>query len=416
MAQRSHLQIYPGATWTADNGQHIQAHGGGIITVGERYYWHGEDKTEGTNFRNINCYSSTNLVEWHYEGAALTRQESGDLGPERVVERPKVIFNKSTSKYVMWMHIDDPVYSHALVGVATGDTVNGRFSYHGSFRPMGCASRDMGVFVDDDDKAYLMSEDRKHGLRIFELSQDYLSVDKLVHLFPENFESPAMIKQNGLYYLFDWYANDNKYTTSTSLSGPWSPWEPFADVGTNTYDSQATFVLPTGSGTLYLGDRWEFPPLPRSTYVWLPLYIDGTKVTMPPATSFVLDQQDGAARTRVTNKMLKQSKSGENGRNTYGDQKRLADFEFETSMESGATTLAFQYTTEGDKEQSVLVIIDHDFKQQVAFLPSPTPEKIAFSTVHVMNGFSKGTHSVTVVGSSGQGADLCIGGLIIPSI
>lgn len=84
---------------------------------------------------------------------------------------------------------------------------------------MGCASRDMGVFVDDDDKAYLMSEDvgyahslentrclldtqRKHGLRIFELSQDYLSVDKLVHLFPENFESPAMIKQNGLYYLF----------------------------------------------------------------------------------------------------------------------------------------------------------------------------------------------------------------------
>ncbi|EXL40272.1 hypothetical protein FOCG_17160 [Fusarium oxysporum f. sp. radicis-lycopersici 26381] len=421
MAQRSHLQIYPGATWTADNGQHIQAHGGGIITVGERYYWHGEDKTEGTNFRNINCYSSTNLVEWHYEGAALTRQESGDLGPERVVERPKVIFNKSTSKYVMWMHIDDPVYSHALVGVATGDTVNGRFSYHGSFRPMGCASRDMGVFVDDDDKAYLMSEDRKHGLRIFELSQDYLSVDKLVHLFPENFESPAMIKQNGLYYLFGsqltyWYANDNKYTTSTSLSGPWSPWEPFADVGTNTYDSQATFVLPTGSGTLYLGDRWEFPPLPRSMYVWLPLYIDGTKVTMPPATSFVLDQQDGAARTRVTNKMLKQSKSGENGRNTYGDQKRLADFEFETSMESGATTLAFQYTTEGDKEQSVLVIIDHDFKQQVAFLPSPTPEKIAFSTVHVMNGFSKGTHSVTVVGSSGQGADLCIGGLIIPSI
>ncbi|EGU79951.1 hypothetical protein FOPG_17545 [Fusarium oxysporum f. sp. conglutinans race 2 54008] len=421
MAQRSHLQIYPGATWTADNGQHIQAHGGGIITVGERYYWHGEDKTEGTNFRNINCYSSTNLVEWHYEGAALTRQESGDLGPERVVERPKVIFNKSTSKYVMWMHIDDPVYSHALVGVATGDTVNGRFSYHGSFRPMGCASRDMGVFVDDDDKAYLMSEDRKHGLRIFELSQDYLSVDKLVHLFPENFESPAMIKQNGLYYLFGsqltyWYTNDNKYTTSTSLSGPWSPWEPFADVGTNTYDSQATFVLPTGSGTLYLGDRWEFPPLPRSTYVWLPLYIDGTKVTMPPATSFVLDQQDGAARTRVTNKMLKQSKSGENGRNTDGDQQRLADFEFETSMESGATTLAFQYTTEGDKEQSVLVIIDHDFKQQVAFLPSPTPEKIAFSTVHVMNGFSKGTHSVTVVGSSGQGADLCIGGLIIPSI
>ncbi|KAH7186591.1 glycosyl hydrolase [Fusarium oxysporum] len=421
MSQRTHLQIYPGATWTADNGQHIQAHGGGILKVGERYYWHGEDKTEGTNFRNINCYSSNDLVDWHYEGAALTRQESGDLGPERVVERPKVIFNKSTRKYVMWMHIDDPVYSHALVGVATGDTVNGQFSYHGSFRPMGCASRDMGVFVDDDDKAYLMSEDRKHGLRIFELSQDYLSVDKLVHLFPENFESPAMIKQNGLYYLFGsqltyWYANDNKYTTATSLSGPWSSWEPFADVGTNTYDSQVTFVLPMGSGTFYLGDRWEFPQLPRSTYVWLPLNIDGTNVTMDNATSFVLDQQDGASRTRVTNKMLKQSKNGENGRNTDGDKQRLANFEFETSMESGATTLVFQYTTEGDKEQSVLVMIDNDFKQQVAFLASPGPDKVALSTVHVMKGFSKGTHSVTVVGSSGQGTDLRIDGLIIPSI
>lgn len=151
--------LYIGATWTADNGRHIQAHGGGILKVGERYYWHGEDKTEGTNFRNINCYSSSDLVEWHYEGAALTRQESGDLGPERVVERPKVIFNKFTGKYVMWMHIDDPVYSHALVGVATCDTVNGQFSYHGSFRPMGFASRDTGVFVDVDDKAYLMSED-----------------------------------------------------------------------------------------------------------------------------------------------------------------------------------------------------------------------------------------------------------------
>lgn len=146
------------------------------------------------------------------------------------------------------------------------------------------------------------------------------------------------------------------------------------------------------------------------------LNIDGTKVTMPPATSFVLDQQDGAAGTRFTNKMLKQSTNGENGRNTDGDKQRLANFEFETSMESGASTLVFQYTTEGDKEQSVLVMIDDDFKQQVAFLASPGPDKVALSTVHVMKGFSKGTHSVTVVGSSGQGTDLRIDGLIIPNI
>lgn len=32
----------------------------------------GEDKTEGSAFQNINCYSSTNLVEWTFENALLT--------------------------------------------------------------------------------------------------------------------------------------------------------------------------------------------------------------------------------------------------------------------------------------------------------------------------------------------------------
>ena len=34
------LQIVPGGTWTATNtGKHIQAHGGGILKVGDTYYW-----------------------------------------------------------------------------------------------------------------------------------------------------------------------------------------------------------------------------------------------------------------------------------------------------------------------------------------------------------------------------------------
>ncbi|KAI1535933.1 Galactan 13-beta-galactosidase [Pyrenophora tritici-repentis] len=34
------LQIVPGATWTATNtGQHIQAHGGGIIKDSNKWYW-----------------------------------------------------------------------------------------------------------------------------------------------------------------------------------------------------------------------------------------------------------------------------------------------------------------------------------------------------------------------------------------
>lgn len=107
----------------------MQAHGGGIIEVNGTYYLIGEDHTDGSAFQNVNCYSSTDLVQWHYEGALLSRTSgSGDLGPSRVIERPKVIYNDKTSKYVLWMHVDSSNYGEAKVGVATGDTVCGKYS------------------------------------------------------------------------------------------------------------------------------------------------------------------------------------------------------------------------------------------------------------------------------------------------
>lgn len=88
----------------------------------------GEDKTDGTYFQNVNCYSSSDLVQWKYVGALLSQTESGDLGPERVVERPKVIYNDNTKKYVLYTHIDSSSYGEAKVGVATGDSVCGKYS------------------------------------------------------------------------------------------------------------------------------------------------------------------------------------------------------------------------------------------------------------------------------------------------
>lgn len=123
------------------------------------YYLIGEDKTNGSAFQNVNCYSSTDLVQWSYVGALLSRTSAGDLGPNRVVERPKVIYNSSTKKYVLYMHIDSSDYSEAKVGVATGSSVCGKYSYLGSWRPLGFQSRDIGLFQDDDGSAYLLTED-----------------------------------------------------------------------------------------------------------------------------------------------------------------------------------------------------------------------------------------------------------------
>jgi hypothetical protein len=130
-----------------------------LIVENGTYYMVGEDKSGGHSFSNVNCYASTDLVQWTLVGAVLTRQASGDLGPNRVVERPKVIYNDRTRKYVLWMHMDSSNYGEARVAVAVGDTVCGRYQYLRSFQPLGRESRDMGLFKDDDGKGYLLTED-----------------------------------------------------------------------------------------------------------------------------------------------------------------------------------------------------------------------------------------------------------------
>jgi hypothetical protein len=253
-------------------------------------------------------------VEWSYVGALLSRTSSGDLGPNRVVERPKVVYNKATKKYVLWMHIDSSDYGEAKAGVATSDSVCGKFEYKGSSRPLGFESRDQGVFVDEDDKAYLLTEDRKNGLRIDLLSDDYLTVKSSVYTWKEKYEAPAVIKKNGVYFMFaskltGWNTNDNVYSTATKLSGPWSGWKIFADSGSNTYNSQTTFVLPVGSGAMYLGDRWVSDNLMRSTYIWLPLKLEGTTASMKNAVNWVVDAKSGSmvrtAKMRCTLKAFR---------------------------------------------------------------------------------------------------------------
>src|SRR6266513_391671 len=75
----------------------------------------GENQND-TSFRAIPYYFSTNLGTWTYQRGALIHQRGGDR-PHRIVERPKVLFNAKTHEYVMYLHIDDPTYAEAKVGV-----------------------------------------------------------------------------------------------------------------------------------------------------------------------------------------------------------------------------------------------------------------------------------------------------------
>jgi hypothetical protein len=134
--------IVPAAAWSDQNGTLDQLHGVGVLKVGDTYYAYGEDKTNGGQFTAVACYSSKDLVTWKRGPDALSLQASGDLGPNRVIERPKVLYNAGTHKYVMWMHVDSPSYGDARAGVAESSTPCGPYTYLGSSRPLGQLSRD----------------------------------------------------------------------------------------------------------------------------------------------------------------------------------------------------------------------------------------------------------------------------------
>jgi hypothetical protein len=295
------VTITPGTVWRDTSNNVIQAHGEGINKVGNTYYWLGEDKTNGSPFQNIKCYSSTDLKTWRFVGNVLTRQSSGDLGPNRIVERPHVIYNTSTATYVMYMHIDNTSYSERKAGVATSTSICGSYSYRGSFKPLGHDSLDDNLFLDGS-TGYFMSEDRTNKkLQVYRLSTDFLSVSSLVQTLNQ-YEAPAMVKVSGRYYLFGshltgWSTNDNQYTTATSITGSWSSWRSFAPSGTNTCNSQTTSILPvSGSSTtsyIFLADRWNSSNLADSRYVWEPLSISGTTASMTCRTSWTIDTATG---------------------------------------------------------------------------------------------------------------------------
>ncbi|GIF04823.1 ricin-type beta-trefoil lectin domain protein [Actinoplanes siamensis] len=278
-AEAATAAVIPGTMWTDTAGNRLQAHGAGVFTVGSTYYMVGEDKVAGSTFTAVACYSSTDLVHWTRQVNALSRQSSGDLAAGRIVERPKVIHNSTTGKYVMWMHIDNTSYNDQRAGVAVSDTPCGPYTYLGATRPLGHPSRDLGLFKDDDGTAYMIHEDSAAGMRIERLAPDYTTAQGTVATFP-SLESPAMAKVGNRYFLLTshltgWGTNDNVYATATSPAGPWSGFTNVAPAGTRTYDSQSSFLLPisgtAGTNYVYLGDRWNAGDLYSSLPVWLPI-------------------------------------------------------------------------------------------------------------------------------------------------
>lgn len=298
--------IHPGEIWSDNLGNHIQAHGGGIIKIGRTYYWFGEYRAKDNlpELRYVGCYSSDDLVNWKLL-KKIQFADPENLGPGWVLERPKVYYNRKTKKFVMYMHLDDRSYKFARVGVAISDKVDGEYRFVKSFRPLGLESRDIGQFIDDDGLGYLIFESRpSKGFYIAQLSDDYLGVEKQTCFIQAPLEGGAIVHYDGLYYaigsaLTGWRPNPNKFATAKTLGGPWSEFLDIAPPETNTYGSQSTMLLKVvgskGTTVIFMGDQWRPSTQWDSRYLWMPVEIGNGKLRLPEPKPWRLDIRTGRA-------------------------------------------------------------------------------------------------------------------------
>lgn len=338
--------ITPGEVWPDDKGEHINAHGGCVIYYEGTYYWYGENRPARgfTTEVGVGVYSSKDLMNWKNEGVALAVSETKGDVIERgcIMERPKVVYNPTTKKFVMLFHLElkGRGYEAARVGFAVGDTPTGPFKFIRSLRPNagkwpmdfterdikramaldeakykewwtpewrravhhglllkrdlpgGQMSRDMTVFVDDDGTAYhIHSAEENLTLNIAELTPDYLDyTGRYIRLAPGGHnEAPTIFKRDGVYWMITsgctgWDPNEARMFKSTSMWGPWEQLpSPFRGEGAEkSFRSQGTYIFKV-EGTdqyIFMADRWIPRSLKNSRHIWLPIAFDedGTPV------------------------------------------------------------------------------------------------------------------------------------------
>lgn len=333
----------PGKPWPDSGGVPINAHGGGILFFGGTYYWFGEHKGAGAGgnsaLAGVSCYTSTDLYNWKNEGIALRVSDDtlSDIAKGCILERPKVVYNARTRKFVMWFHLEKKGsgYGAALTGVAVSDRPLGPYRYLKSWRPnagtwpanfeeswktrqvnsdtlkwwtapwrqeiqqgllvrrdfaRGQMSRDMTVFVDDDGKGYhIHAAEENLTLHISELTDDYLGfTGRWITFMPGGHnEAPAVTKHDGKYYMITsgctgWDPNAARAFVAPSIWGPWTALgNPAAGEGKETtFRSQGTFILRVPGqpvNYIFMADRWVPKNAIDGTYVWLPLRFEDGK-------------------------------------------------------------------------------------------------------------------------------------------
>ncbi|WP_433934199.1 family 43 glycosylhydrolase [Sorangium cellulosum] len=309
--------IFNDTFWKDTSGTPIYSQGGGVLQVGDTYYWYGVQyrgarsyvdnpvKNGDTTFEGITTYSSKDLVNWKHEATDKPAGVGGWFG------RLGVAYNENTRKYVLvaqaWVGGDA-----SSVYFATSDSPAGGFVYeHVQANPPGIANGGTGdqtIFQDDDGQAYMISssqEGRSNRYVSPLRASDFLQVEQAIPVYRGGGrEGNCMFKHEGTYYfcssdLHGWNTSATYCVSATNIRGPWS--EEFVMKNTELDYSHVTqtgffiHVYGTEQTTIiYAGDRWaDFAGNGIGFNQWVPLSFRGGEPYFHSLSAWTLNATTG---------------------------------------------------------------------------------------------------------------------------
>lgn len=272
--------IRPGQVWLDTNGNRIQAHGGSVMYLDGYYYWYGENK-ENTDpdhlvwHWGVRCYKSKDLYNWEDMGTIIPPNlddPTSSLHPSSKVDRPHIIYNNRTKKFVCWLKIMERDGTQSET-VLTADNFTGPYTVvREKLYPLGMSGGDFDLAIAQDGKAYYYFE-RVHSETICaDLTDDYTNVTGYYSThFPQPHppyvrEACAHFIRKGKHYLLtsgttSYFPNPSEIAIADTWHGPYrvlgNPHP--TDESRTSFHSQISSVFKVpGKKDLYIAcaDRW----------------------------------------------------------------------------------------------------------------------------------------------------------------
>ena len=275
---QTYQSIRPGQRWLDTEGKPIHAHGFQIFVADDgTYYWYGENK-EHTHLSSnvwtwgVRAYKSTDFYNWQDLGLIIEPDTVNALSPlhySQTLDRPHILYNKGTRKWVCWIKSMD---TDGYFVILQADRFEGPYTIVKSLKPEGFGVGDFDLWADPaTGKAYVWFERPHWEMICAELTDDYLGTNGR---FSEHFvgirppftrEAPSHFVWRGRHYMFT--SGTTGYVPNPSQVCVFDdPHGDYQDLGCphindkyeDSFGSQITSVIRIPNMNLYvaLADRW----------------------------------------------------------------------------------------------------------------------------------------------------------------